>query len=186
MANGYGSQNYWSEEGWAWKQKNHVNHPDYWNISMWNKADHPVIGVSYYEAEAYASWAGKHLPTEQEWRESCEGGQMGAYIRGVNEFDPLRCNSKESKIEMTTPVSKFHNGVSPYGCFDIAGNAEEWCTSIRNAKEEFQVIRGGSWIDLASGIRSEGRVRRFPWDRRNTTGFRCVKKILFPSNFSRV
>lgn len=73
VANGYGSQRFWSKEGWNWKQESQVNCPVYWTDPKWNNGDHPVVGVSYYEAEAYASWAGKRLPTEQEWEKAARG-----------------------------------------------------------------------------------------------------------------
>ena len=69
-ADGYRNQAYWSSGGWQWKTKHGVTVPEFWNDRAGNKADHPVVGVSYYEAEAYAKWASKRLPTEQEWRQA--------------------------------------------------------------------------------------------------------------------
>ena len=133
LANGYGIQNDRSEEGWVWKQENQVNRPMYWNDPKWNKADHPVVGVSYYEAEAYATWAGQRLPTEQEWEKAARGTDGRGYPWG-NVFDKTKCNSKETGIGVTTPVTKFTIGIGPSGCCDIsfgsvfsfAGWRREW------------------------------------------------------------
>ncbi|MDT3777261.1 SUMF1/EgtB/PvdO family nonheme iron enzyme [Nitrospira sp. MA-1] len=156
LANGYGSKKFWSEEGWAWKQENQVNSPKHWTESKWNKADHPVVGVSYYEAEAFASWAGKRLPTEQEWEKAARGNAGREYPWG-NEFDTTKCNSYESGINATTPVTKYLQGVSPFGCFDMAGNVGEWCGSWYKQFPPQRVIRGGAWNDTPVYLRASFR-----------------------------
>ena len=158
LANGYGSQDYWSKEGWAWKQKNQVNSPKYWNNPKWTKADHPVVGVSYYEAEAYASWAGKRLPTEQEWEKAARGTDGRKYPWG-NVFDTTKCNSLGSGVEATTPATKYAKGISPSGCYDMAGNVWEWCASWYDQSGGERVIRGGSWRNRPGNLRTSLRTR---------------------------
>ena len=176
LANGYGSQEFWSKEGWAWKQENQVNGPKYWSDPKWNKVDHPVVGVSYYEAEAYSSWTGKRLPTEQEWEKAARGTDGREYPWG-NDFDKTKCNSKESGIEATTPVTKYPQGVSPFGCSDMAGNVWEWCASWYDQSPGQRVIRGGSWYNFPVLLRSSNWGKYTTVNRFNNLGFRLAQDI---------
>jgi len=176
LANGYGSQKFWSEEGWAWKQECRVKRPDYWTDLKWNKADHPVVGVSYHEAEAYAAWAGKRLPTEQEWEKAARGMDGREYPWG-NAFDKTKCNSSESGLKATTPVTKYPQGMSPFGCFDMAGNVWEWCASWYDHTFTERVVRGGSWGIDPGNLRSSNRDRYTADFRCNNIGFRLAQDI---------
>ncbi len=147
LANGYGSQDYWSKEGWAWKQNTQVNGQEHLTDSQWNIADHPVGDVSYYEAEAYATWAGKRLPTEQEWEKAARGTEGQKYPWGDEfEFDGSKCNysNNASWFTPSTPVTKYPEGQSPYGCYDMAGNVWEWCAGGFDQSNSEPVSRGGS------------------------------------------
>lgn len=174
LADGYEAQTFWSEEGWSWKQENQVNRPKYWTDPKFNKADHPVVGVSYYEAEAFASWAGKRLPTEQEWEKAARGTDGREYPWG-HDFDKTKCNSRESNIDATTPVMKYKNGISPFGCFDMAGNVWEWCASWGDQSNKQRVIRGGAWFDDPVYLRSPNRYRGATDFRLNDIGFRLAQ-----------
>ncbi|MBA3613505.1 MAG: SUMF1/EgtB/PvdO family nonheme iron enzyme [Nitrospirales bacterium] len=174
LANGYGLQKFWSEEGWVWKQKNQVNRPEYWMDPTCNKPDRPVVGVSYYEAEAYAYWAGKRLPTEQEWEKAANGTDGREYPWG-NDFDTTKCNSYESGIKATSPVTKYPQGVSPFGCFDMAGNVGEWCGSWYKQSNNGRVIRGGSWDATAVDLRSSSRNWLPSVNRNSALGFRLAQ-----------
>lgn len=174
-AGGYEKQQYWSFEGWKWKTENNVAAPEFWNDIKWNKADHPVVGVSYYEAEAFAKWAGKHLPTEQEWEKAARGEDGRQYPWG-EEFDKSRCNSDESGIGHTTSVTQYPNGVSPYGCHDMAGNVWEWCAGwYDNQKSGGRVLRGGSWLDSPGRVRVSERFYNLEDFRDFFIGFRLVQ-----------
>ncbi len=176
LANGYGAQQLWSEEGWAWKQEKQVNQPEYWTDPKWNKAEHPVVGVSFFEAEAYASWAGKRLPTEQEWEKAARGTDGLEYSWG-DVFDTTKSNSKESGIGATTPVTTYTKVISPSGCFDMAGNVWEWCASWYDQTFNQRVLRGGSWLSSPDFLRSSFRNRDFTVNRGNTFGFRLAQDI---------
>lgn len=142
LTGGYENQGYWSQKGWTWKTTNQIQFSAYWNDVNLNKPNHPVVGVSFYEAEAYAKWAGKRLPTEQEWEKAARGTD-GPIYPWRDEFDENKCNSGE-RVEGTSPVSQYPGGVSLYGCYDMAGNVWEWCASWWGPGEGYRVLRGGS------------------------------------------
>lgn len=156
-AGGYENQQNWSQDGWKWKIRKEITGPEYWDDEEWNKADHPVVGVSYYEAEAYAKWAGRRLPTEQEWEKAARGDKDGRQYPWGEEFNSHRCNSNRSGIGHTTPVTKYPNGASPYGCYDMVGNAWEWCSSWSNENQDQCVLRGGSWFNGPERLRVSNR-----------------------------
>lgn len=160
-AEGYQNNDYWSEVGKKWKQDKQISKPRFWEDLKWNKSDHPVVGVSYYEAEAYAKWTGKRLPTEEEWERAARGTDGRKYPWG-NDFDKERCNSEESGIEGTTRVTSYPNGKSPTGCYDMAGNVMEWTESLYNYEESDKVLRGCSWGCNRYLVRCAMRFGFFP------------------------
>jgi formylglycine-generating enzyme required for sulfatase activity len=175
-AGGYEKQQYWSDNRWQWKTKHNITSPIYWNDGTWNKPDHPVVGVSCYEAEAYVKWASKRLPTEREWEKAARGEDGRQYPWG-DEFDKNRCNSSESGIGHTTPVSQYPNGISPYGCYDMAGNVLEWCASWYDESQGQRVIRGGSWNNFPEYLLASLRFSYTTVTRLNLLGFRLVQDI---------
>jgi hypothetical protein len=177
LADGYGNQARWSPEGWEWKAKNNIKNPEHWNDTEWNKADHPVVGVSYFEAEAYAKWAGKRLPTEREWEKAARGEVGREYPWGEG-FNKNRCNSSGVANGHTTPVTWYPKGVSPYGCYDMAGNVWEWCADwYDEEKKGSRVIRGGSWRSKPENLRSSYRDWFLAVRRTNYIGIRLVQDI---------
>ena len=148
------------------------------------KEDHPVVYVDLEDARAYARWAGKRLPTEEEWQYAAQGPQGTQYPWG-DEMLPNRCNGGETGD--TTPVRAFPEGRSPFGCYDLCGNTWEWTESERaDGRTRFCLLKGGSYYAakgsdwyMDGGPRPNSFAAKFllAWpglDRCATIGFRCV------------
>jgi len=146
--------------------------------------EHPVVYVALADARAYARWAGKRLPTEDEWQHAAQGPQRLPYPWG-KKFDPERCN--HGQAGGTTPVRAFPKGRSAFGCWDMCGNTWEWTESERSdGRTRFCILKGGSWHKAEGshwyadgGPQPTGFAAKFlmMWpglDRCGTIGFRCV------------
>lgn len=137
--------------------------------------DHPVVYVSYNDAEAYCRWAGKRLPTADQWKKAYRGDDGRIYPWG-DVFESDRCNSAESRRGKTTPVDRFPGGASSCGCLDMVGNVEEW--TVTSAGDGKKAILGGSWA-MTCQIYGLPVLQRLalPSFYSNDLGFRCVEEV---------
>lgn len=172
---------------------------------------HPVVNVSWHDAIVYCRWlsevTGKPitLPSEAQWEKAARGDQDKREYPWGDEWDETRCNTYELSLGDTTPVGVFPEGVSSYGCLDMAGNVWEWTRSLwgedwkrpsfnypysptdgrenlEAGDEVLRVLRGGSFLDLRLDARCAFRLRGLPDGRVGYLGFRVVVSPISPSS----
>ncbi len=152
-------------------------------------AKHPVVGVTWYGAYAYAKWIGKRLPTEAEWEIAAAGGLESSPYPSGPDIDHTQANFFNTD---TTPVMSYPpNG---YGLFEMVGNVYEWCQdwyaynyyeiSVQEPENPkgplqgvYRVLRGGCWKSLKDDLRSSHRHRNNPGAFNGTYGFRCAADV---------
>ncbi len=206
-AGGYDARELWSEAGWRWRTENAVSAPKYWALreGVWFTRSmdreepvdpsHPVCHVCWYEAEAYARFVGKRLPTEIEWEVAASWdpatGESRTYPWGEEPPTPSLANLDQLGFG-TAPVGAYPLNVSPLGCSGMIGDVWEWTASdflpwpgftsfpYREYSEvffgdEYKVLRGGSWATRPGAIRNTFRNWDYPIRRQIFSGFRCAR-----------
>ncbi len=203
---GYQRQELWSDAGWAWVTESRVTAPKYWRLEhgTWLtdrfghtvpvEWDQSVMHVSYYEAEAYARWAGKRLPTEREWEVAAswdpEKGRARRYPWGDDEPTPDRANL-DQWLYGPAPIGAYPLGASALGCEQMIGDVWEWTSTDVEGYPgyrafpyaeysevffgtEYKVLRGASWAARPSIARVTFRNWDYPIRRQIFAGFRCA------------
>ena len=204
---GYTREELWSEGGLRWLAESKAVAPKYWKRdgSVWTERvmdlsrpidpTRPVCHACFYEAEAFARWDGKRLPTETEWEAAASWDPA---VNAAREFpwgDGIE-GSRQANIDQlafdTAPVGAFPMNVSPSGCYGMIGDVWEWTSSdftgypgftsfpYKEYSEEFfgtgyKVLRGGSWATRPGAIRNTFRNWDYPIRRQIFSGFRCAR-----------
>jgi formylglycine-generating enzyme required for sulfatase activity len=210
-AGGYDNSTYWTSEGWAWRKtsKDYGFDPDNPRPRFWGTGDvpwendpcsnmpnSPVVGVSWYEAYAYARFRDKSLPTEAQWEYIARASTKRIYPWG-DSWDGSLLNHGKSRspfydgtdgFASCAPVGSYPEGTTPEGFFDLSGNVWEWCLDFYGqydvndifnpqgpAQGSAKIIRGGSWYGSTDYCRLFDRNRSEPFIRYRDGGIRLVR-----------
>ncbi len=206
---GYSRPELWSPEGQAWLAQSQANAPKYWmrdgdswttrsmDVTAPIALDHPVCHVCYYEADAFARWSGKRLPTEFEWEIAASWDPSSRSSRifpwGDDPSAPLHANLDQLTFG-TAPVGAYSDNVSPLGCYGMIGDVWEWTSSDFSGYPgytsfpypeysevffgtDYKVLRGGSWATRPRAVRNSFRNWDFPIRRQIFSGFRCARDV---------
>jgi iron(II)-dependent oxidoreductase len=206
-AGGYDDPQWWDPAGWAYREQVGLTAPLFWrrDAGQWVRrrfgvvepvpADEPVMHVCWYEADAYARWAGKRLPSEAEWEKAARHdpatGSVRQYPWGDGDPTPERANLGQQHLQPAR-VGAYPAGASPLGVQQLIGDVWEWTSSdfagypgfapwpYREYSEvffgpEYKVLRGGSFGADRSACRGTFRNWDYPIRRQIFAGFRCAR-----------
>ncbi len=200
---GYRRESLWSEDGWRWRVEARAEHPSLWHRTKegWERRHFhgriplrdrdPVVHVNAYEAEAFARWAGRRLPSEAEWEVAAAGPGRRRYPWGESPANPDRGNLDGWYGDVVS-VDAFADAASPWGCVQMIGNVWEWTASpflpypgfaadpyAEYSQPWFGVqrsLRGGAWSTRARMLSTRWRNFYLPHRRDIITGFRTCAR----------
>jgi iron(II)-dependent oxidoreductase len=200
---GYRHRQWWSDEGWAWRESDGAERPLYWTADGEARSfdritpldpQLPVMHVSWYEADAYARWCGKRLPTEAEWEKAAAWDEAAGEHRRYPWGEDLPTD-RLANLDQTAfgpaRAGAYPAGASPYGVLGMLGDAWEWTASDFRGYPGFRafpypeyseiffgttykVLRGASWATRPSVARTSFRNWDYPQRRQIFSGFRCA------------
>ncbi|HZI14070.1 MAG TPA: ergothioneine biosynthesis protein EgtB [Myxococcus sp.] len=205
---GYEEPRWWHPEGWAFVQSQGLRHPQFWlpqGQHVWLRRrfgqveplpkDEPVQHVCWYEADAYARWAGKRLPTEAEWEKAAKGSDGTPREHPWGDAAPTEAHANLGGDTWgPAPVGAYPAGVSADGVWGLLGDVWEWTASdflpyagfrafpYREYSEVFfggtyKVLRGGAWASAPVAVRGAFRNWDLPIRRQIFAGFRCARDV---------
>ncbi|WP_444962924.1 ergothioneine biosynthesis protein EgtB [Nocardiopsis sp. M1B1] len=204
---GYQTRRWWTRDGWEWKEKRGAVSPAFWTRegTGWSRRrfgrremvppDEPVQHVCFHEAQAYAAWAGKRLPSEPEWEKAARldpvSGRSRRHPWGDAEPGPGHANLGQRRLG-PSPAGSHPDGASPLGVQQLIGDVWEWTSTtftgypgFRSFPYEdysevffddgYKVLRGGSWATHPTAVRATFRNWDHPIRRQIFSGFRCAR-----------
>ncbi len=192
-AGGYRERRLWSRAGWRFRCEKGLVKPRFWGEAEWAAylvPNHPVVGVSAHEAEAYAAFREARLPSEAEWEKAARGVDGRRHPWGEDWIDDA-CGVRGTGPRGTLPIGAYPRGKSPYGLLDVVGCVWQWCADAADDDadpgdedpfvdpEDYEegakrVTKGGGWNNLAWSISCAGRNGYPPDAQFSNVGFRCV------------
>lgn len=193
-AGGYRSRRCWTDRGWAWRTENAVTKPRFWDDPEWAAylvPNHPVVGVSAHEADAYAAFRDARLPTEAEWEKACRGEDGRLYPWGPGWIEDA-CGMRGHGPRGTVPIGTFPRGETPLGVSDMVGCVWQWCRDVADdgadpgGEDPFvdpdeydesapRVTRGGAWNTLQWSVCAVSRNAYPPSAQFSNVGFRLAE-----------
>ncbi len=207
---GYSNPQYWTDKGWEWVQSGNIKSPLFWsqdskgswirNRFGWEEAidpQEPVQHVSWYEADAFARWTNKRLPTEVEWEKAAswdpKSNSKARFPWGNADPDDSKANLNHLRFGPTR-IGTYPNSVSKYGIHQMIGDVWEWVGNNFTPYpgyqsfpydeyskvffgSDYKVLKGGSWASSSQVARNTFRNWDFPQRRQIFSGFRCARSI---------
>lgn len=206
---GYEDASHWSEDGWMIRQALDLEHPKFWTKidGRWHRRSYdrtepvperePVVHVSFYEAQAYAAWADKRLPTEAEWETAAcwdpDEETRNRFPWGDQPWDPSKANLGQRSFA-PAEIGAYPEGASPVGCHQMVGDIWEWTVSTfagypgfeafpypeysaEHFEAGFHVLRGGSWATMPSCAHVTFRNWHQGDHQQIFAGFRCARDL---------
>jgi iron(II)-dependent oxidoreductase len=208
---GYERSDLWHPDGWRWRNEESATHPLYWRrdgegswsvlrfgrrLDLCALMDEPVQHVCWYEADAFARWCGKRLPTETEWEKAATWTSTSGKQRYPwgNEAPTAAHANVGQLTNGPGPVGAHPEGATAHGVHDLIGGVWEWTASDFTAYPEFRafpyaeysdvffgsehkVLRGGSWAADHLAVRGTFRNWDYPIRRQIFAGFRCARDV---------
>jgi iron(II)-dependent oxidoreductase len=203
---GYDDPRWWHPDGWDWRTRTGKRAPAFWRREggQWLRRrfgrtepvplDEPVQHVCWYEADAYARWAGKRLPTEAEWEKVASWDPVAGRKRRLPWGDAGEHANLGQRMMRPAPVGSYAEGASAYGVRQLLGDVWEWTSTDFHGypgfrafpyKEysevffgsDYKVLRGGSWATHPLACRTTFRNWDYPIRRQIFAGFRCARDV---------